>query len=214
MCVSCLSLSSIAGGKFPRPFELNTDIVTWTRLLTRADRGVGDVGSPALSHDKDERVKGKSAGSDSSPPLSPLTPSGESTPKSPLTPPQGVAAGMVQGTCKNPPSPLPPSLPPSPASLPPPLACLPTSFPPSPASLSPPPRLPPYLLPPSPSSLSPPLACLPPSEICYVFKMIVVYSSVCRNIYQLCKCESEDIPTPPPSPSFLPPSLSLSLHRL
>ena len=161
MCVSCLSLSSIAGGKFPRPFELNTDIVTWTRLLTRADRGVGDVGSPALSHDKDERVKGKSAGSDSSPPLSPLTPSGESTPKSPLTPPQGVAAGMVQGTCKNPPSPLPPSLPPSPASLPPPLACLPTSFPPSPASLSPPlaclptsfpPRLPPSP-PPLPASL-------------------------------------------------------------
>lgn len=97
-----LSLSAIVGGKFPRPFELNTDIVTWTRLLTRADRGVGDVGSPALSHDKDERVKGKTAGSDSSPPLSPLTPSGESTPKSPLTPPQGVTAGMVQGTCLSP----------------------------------------------------------------------------------------------------------------
>ena len=89
-----------AGGKFPRPFELNTDIVTWTRLLTRPDRGVGDAGSSPMPHDsKEERGKTKTlpSGPDGSPPLSPLTASGDSTPRSPLTPPQGVATGMVQG---------------------------------------------------------------------------------------------------------------------
>ena len=95
-----LPSSLFTDGKFPRPFELNTDIVTWARLVTRTERVVGDTNSSPLVREQD-RSKSKtsiSAGPDSSPPLSPLTASGENTPKSPLTPPpQGVATGMAQG---------------------------------------------------------------------------------------------------------------------
>ena len=55
--------------------------------------------SPNISEGKEERGKSKislAAGPDGSPPLSPLTASGESTPKSPLTPPH-VVTGMAQG---------------------------------------------------------------------------------------------------------------------
>ncbi|CAI8048891.1 Serine/threonine-protein kinase N2, partial [Geodia barretti] len=86
-------------GKFPRAIELNTDIVTWARLVARADRVVVEGGSsPNISEGKEERGKSKislAAGPDGSPPLSPLTASGESTPKSPLTPPH-VVTGMAQ----------------------------------------------------------------------------------------------------------------------
>ena len=96
---TCILIHFPSGGKFPRPFELNTDIVTWTRLLTRADKSTADS-SDHLSHEgKEDRTKHKTPTGvpDGSPPLSPLTTSGDSTPKSPLTPPQSVASGMVEG---------------------------------------------------------------------------------------------------------------------
>lgn len=87
-------------GKFPRAVELNTDIVTWARLVARAERVVVEGNSSNIPEGKEDRSKAKisiPAGPDGSPPLSPLTASGENTPKSPLTPPpHGVATGMVQ----------------------------------------------------------------------------------------------------------------------
>ncbi len=83
----------------PRPAELNTDIVTWARLLSRSAPGIGtsaETSSPMSISTQDakavddRKMKPTSSGhgSDESPPLSPLTSqSGGSTPKSPITPP-------------------------------------------------------------------------------------------------------------------------------
>ena len=101
VCVSC------SDGKFPRAKELNTDIVTWARLVARADKVVIEAGSsPNIAEGKEDRSKSKvslQSGPEGSPPLSPLIASGESTPKSPLTPPpipsaSGMAQGEIDGT--------------------------------------------------------------------------------------------------------------------
>jgi hypothetical protein len=74
-----------------RHTELNTDIVTWTRLINRSTPSVGlpnDSSSPApMAVVPEARSKQNSGGHGDSPPSSPLTShSGESTPKSPNTP--------------------------------------------------------------------------------------------------------------------------------
>ena len=84
------------GGKVLRHTEINTDIVTWTRLLTRAAPTIGPhidaTASPmAITQEQaTERSKNKQPTSSyESPPNSPLTStsqSGGSTPKSPITP--------------------------------------------------------------------------------------------------------------------------------
>ena len=95
MQCSCASLNVGAGGKVLRHTELNTDIITWTRLLTRAAPTVGPhidaTASPmAITQEQAaERNKNKQPPSYESPPSSPLTStsqSGGSTPKSPITP--------------------------------------------------------------------------------------------------------------------------------
>lgn len=77
-----------------RHTELNTDIVTWTRLMNRAAPTVNphiDSSASPMAIASQEVTEGKSkhqhAGRNDSPPSSPLTShSGESTPKSPNTP--------------------------------------------------------------------------------------------------------------------------------
>lgn len=72
-----------------RHTELNTDIVTWTRLLNRGVPTVGPQADHGASPMMTQEAKSKqnSGGQNYSPPSSPLTShSGESTPKSPNTP--------------------------------------------------------------------------------------------------------------------------------
>ena len=80
-----------------RHTEINTDIVTWTRLLTRAAPTIGPhidaTASPMAITQEQSSERGKNnkqpPSSYESPPSSPLTStsqSGESTPKSPITP--------------------------------------------------------------------------------------------------------------------------------
>ena len=82
-----------------RHTELNTDIVTWTRLLNRGGPGPSSVGphtdtsASPMAIASQEATEGKSkhhhhhhAGRSDSPPSSPLSHSGGSTPKSPNTP--------------------------------------------------------------------------------------------------------------------------------
>lgn len=69
-----------------RHTELNTDIVTWTRLLTRGTPTHTDHGASHMAA-QETKSKQNSGGQNYSPPSSPLTShSGESTPKSPNTP--------------------------------------------------------------------------------------------------------------------------------
>ena len=92
---------SYTGGKVLRHTEINTDIVTWTRLLTRAAPTIGphtDATASPMAITQDQAAERSSSGSknkqltssyDQSPPSSPLTStsqSGGSTPKSPITP--------------------------------------------------------------------------------------------------------------------------------
>ena len=77
------------GGKLLRHTEINTDIVTWTRLFNRGAPTVGtiDTSSSPMAVVPEARTKQNSVGHGDSPPPSPLTShSGESTPKSPNTP--------------------------------------------------------------------------------------------------------------------------------
>lgn len=74
-----------------RHTELNTDIVTWTRLLNRSVPTVGPhmdtTASPMAIAAQEAKSKQNSGGHNDSPPSSPLTShSGGSTPKSPNTP--------------------------------------------------------------------------------------------------------------------------------
>ncbi len=96
-CILYHSLISCVGGKVLRHTEINTDIVTWTRLLTRAAPTIGPhtdaTASPmAITQDHAAERSGKkqlTSSYDQSPPSSPLTStsqSGGSTPKSPITP--------------------------------------------------------------------------------------------------------------------------------
>ena len=83
------SLFPPLGGKVLRHTELNTDIVTWTRLLNRAAPSSGphiDTTASPMAIGTQEAKSKQNSGHDS-PPSSPLTShSGGSTPKSPNTP--------------------------------------------------------------------------------------------------------------------------------
>ena len=81
------------GGKVLRHTEINTDIVTWTRLLNRAAPSVGpnvDTSASPMAIASQEAIDRKTklnSVHNESPPSSPLTShSGGSTPKSPSTP--------------------------------------------------------------------------------------------------------------------------------
>ena len=94
-----LSISS-TGGKVLRHTELNTDIVTWARLLNKAAPTVmtAETASPAPLDAKSadsRKAKMSTPSIDESPPPSPLTSqSGGSTPKSFVTSPTRMSPGF------------------------------------------------------------------------------------------------------------------------